>query len=388
MPNPDAFYTPPAIAATLINHATVENPRGWIADFAAGGGELLKAAHSRWPKASIAAFDVNKRVVGQLARWNPDWRVGAQDFFSDELASSLLSRIRGKVSVCVLNPPFSNRGAARTSVNLAAEKIRCSFGLAFIVRALPFLAPQGQLLCILPRGSLTSERDEEAWNVLDSRFSISILGSNSHTAFNGCTAHTIMARFSPRRRHVISVSNRTDRQRGFLPCRKVKLLRGGVSMCNSSIGNSAKRLPLIHTTELRDNTTDLAARTVSHYFHTVRGPGVLMPRVGNPSSTKICEYLVRRPIVLSDCVLFVRCQRSCDARIISRALLKHWEIVERQYGGTCARYITLRSLRRLLRKIGIRCDLSNPPKEMNEANGRNKKQSRRSSSALQSIPAK
>lgn len=349
----DSFYTPRFIAETLVNHARVSRVE-WICDFAAGAGELLKAARSRWPNANIAAFDINKHVVGQLKRWHRDWRIEAHDFFGDESASPLLNEIKGKVSLCVLNPPFSHRGAGRTDVKMDDACIRCSFGIAFIIRALRFLAPAGELLCILPQGSLQSQRDEQAWQELRRYYRVSILGSNSHTVFNGCTAHTVMARFGRRCTPARSAIKRPEKPVAFLCCGKVTVIRGGVSMCNSTIKNSDQPLPLVHTTDLRNNTVDLLARTVSHYLHSVHGPGVLIPRVGKPSSSKICKYLPRKPIVLSDCVLFVKCRHAADAKLISRELLQRWILVEHEYGGTCARYITLRALRGLLRKVGVR----------------------------------
>jgi hypothetical protein len=353
--NIDPFYTPKCIAEALVSHATVERPQGWIADFAAGAGDLLKAARSRWPNSRVAAFDLNGRVAGQLKRWHPDWHVEAFDFFSDPATSHFLKEITGKVALCFLNPPFSHRGAGRTNVNFENAQVRCSFGMAFVIRALSFLTSNAELLCILPEGSLRSQRDEQAWNELRSYYKIAILGANSHTAFNGCTAHTVMARFSRRRVRARSTKERREKPIAFLRCRKVTLIRGGVSMCNSSMTNLAPRLPLIHTSELRNNTVDVFVRTVSHYLHSVHGPGVLIPRVGKPSSRKICKYLLRKPIVLSDCVLFIKCRRVGDANLISRNLMQRWNLVEHEYGGTCARYITLRALRRLLWKIGVRC---------------------------------
>jgi hypothetical protein len=61
----DAHYTPPLIARELLSHAG-ELPQGLIADFAAGGGELLLQAAKRWQTREILACDISHSAVARL----------------------------------------------------------------------------------------------------------------------------------------------------------------------------------------------------------------------------------------------------------------------------------------------------------------------------------
>jgi hypothetical protein len=365
---PDRFYTPPPVAAALIEHAALTELTGWIADFAAGGGELLKAARARWRLARVAATDIDPRVVKSLRTSFPDWHVQRQDFFADKVEQgSLLSTIRGKVALVVLNPPFSHRGPSRAIVTLDGIELGCSLGLAFIIRALPYLAEDGELLSIVPRGSLHAQRDEQAWATLRARHAVTVVGTNSHKTFEGCTAYTVMVRFGVR-----TSTSRVRRpiQRIIMRrrCGAVRLIRGGVSMCDSVIKNVAPVLPLVHTTELRHGTVDVGKRVVANYLHTVCGPGVLIPRVGKPNIEKLCLLMQRKPIVLSDCVLFVKCQTNSAARTVLQYLTRRWSALEALYGGTCARYLTLRALATVLGDLGVHVQVM-PPKVQHKGVG-------------------
>ena len=108
----DAFYTPSHLAELMVSHVQYHEPKV-IADFAAGDGELLLTAHRRWPHASIIATDLDKRSIRIIRHRNPVWSVGCCDFLNERsrIRCSPLRDMIGTVSLVLLNPPFSYRGA-------------------------------------------------------------------------------------------------------------------------------------------------------------------------------------------------------------------------------------------------------------------------------------
>jgi hypothetical protein len=69
--------------------------------------------------------------------------------------------------------------------------------------------------------------------------------------------------------------------------------------------------------------------------------------------SKILPYFDEEPIVISDCVIALKCGTADKARVVKNSMVKNWETIERMYGGTCARYITVDSLRELLNGLGF-----------------------------------
>ena len=76
----------------------------------------------------------------------------------------------------------------------------------------------------------------------------------------------------------------------------------------------------------------------------VRGNGVLIPRVCNPNVEKLVVYDGREAI-LSDCVVLLQTQTKKEAQQLKRYLVKNWEEFTKIYTGTGARYVTMERLR-------------------------------------------
>src|SRR5438132_14120051 len=89
-----------------------------LADFAAGYGELLKVGESRWHGVKCIATDINRSVISKLRREESRWLSGNCDFLNPNSRKHcrVLSNALGKVSVVLLNPPFSCRGACHYEV--------------------------------------------------------------------------------------------------------------------------------------------------------------------------------------------------------------------------------------------------------------------------------
>lgn len=355
----DCIYSPPELAAKMIAKVKPKGAVSYIADFAAGNGELLKAACIRWPDSRIVATDINKSSVALLRRTKSAWQVGLCDFLNPKSRehSSILPDIKGKVSVALLNPPFSCRGNTRITVDFNGIEIKCSLALAFVLNSITFLAPDGQLVAVLPAGCLNSQRDILAWEAIRKVCRIEAVGENGDRTFSGWSPKTVIVRLT-----ILPVGHKTRRKdtsiNGSPNARRrniaVTIYRGKISMHTLNGYKARKRVPLIHSTEMEKTGLNLSRRYVSIKLKSISGPAVLVQRVGRPDVNKILPYLTKQPIALSDCVIGIKCKTVDDAQVIKSALVKNWEKLEQKYTGTCARYITLDSLCELLEGFGFK----------------------------------
>jgi len=354
----DCIYTPPELAAKMVAKVKNGETLSYIGDFAAGDGQLLKAAHEKWPQSTIIATDINKSSVALLRRTKPAWRVGLCDFLSPKSRaySSVLPEIEGKMSLVLLNPPFSCRGNTRILVDFNGVEIKCSLALAFVLTSITFLAPNGQIIAVLPAGCMKSQKDASAWEAIREVCRVEEVGENGHRTFVGWSPKTVIVRLtvqptgSKSKRKIVSSNN------GHMEGRRnitVSIFRGKISM-NTLNGSKAKKtVPLVHSTELKKTGVNLTSRKVGAKLKSISGPAVLIQRVGRPEVNKILPYFDEKPIALSDCVIGLQCETASHAQIVKSTLVENWQKIEQKYGGTCARYITINSLCELLRGFGF-----------------------------------
>lgn len=352
---PDKFFTPTRVARRLISFFRTTEIES-VADFAAGNGELLRAARERWPSVKCFATEIDQNCVSRLRRWHSDWSVGKCDFLSQSsrARSSVLNDLSAGLDLVLLNPPFSCRGNAHTSVELPESSLTCSTAMAFVLHSLDFLAEKGRLVAVLPSSCHRSQKDKAAWSYIEGRFDIRTVAKFGVRTFPNCAANTLIVRLQ----HLRNARKRTEgttRARTKSSLKDgVTIVRGCVPMHSARNGWAGDDYNLVHT-------TDMNRKNITHVEHQLRvkkrstvGPSVLIPRVGQPSKAKCVLYLGRKPLVLSDCVYALRCGSSADAHHLQRLLMDNWDIVSGFYGGTCAPYITVRGLLELLRHLGVR----------------------------------
>lgn len=358
MDNVDCIYSPPELAAKMIAKVKHGETLSYIGDFAAGDGQLLKAAHEEWPQSTIIATDINKSSVALLRRTKTAWQIGLCNFLSPKsrACSSVLPDIKGKMSLVLLNPPFSCRGNTRITVHFNGVEIKCSLALAFVLTSITFLAPNGQLVAVLPAGCLQSQKDTSAWEAIRKVCRIEEVGENGHRTFTGWSPKTVIVRLTmqiagnkSKRKKVSSNNGHSAKRRNIT----VSIFRGKISMNTLNGTKANKTVPLVHSTELGKTGLNLSSRKVDAKLKSISGPAVLIQRVGRPDVNKILPYFDEKPIALSDCVIGLKCETSSHAQIIKSIFVKNWERIERKYGGTCARYITINSLCELLRSFGV-----------------------------------
>jgi predicted RNA methylase len=152
MTDADRYETPPELVAKMI--CCVPDIRyQLIADFSVGDGTLLAAAAEKWPSSLLLGTDVDRRAVSRLRRKYPNWIVSRCDFLRRESRDrcQALRRFSSRLSLILLNPPFSGKGGTRWNCALHGKDFDCSQALAFALTSLSFLDSGGHLVAILPR---------------------------------------------------------------------------------------------------------------------------------------------------------------------------------------------------------------------------------------------
>lgn len=354
----DEFYTPVSLARDMVNAASGGLEVSSVADFAAGTGVLLEVAQAKWAPTRVIATDVSPHSLGLLREQHPDWIVGKCDFLNRRSRSaSRALRCSDAISLILLNPPFSSRGGTAVMVHSQAGSIQSSRALAFVLCALPYLTSEGEMVALLPAGTLNSQKDAAAWIWLRNKYSVDIVERYGRTAFSGAHARTVLIRLSSRRAA-------SDAQRTPLPLQSYKspvrvlLTRGNRQMhtLNLDVGTeTAKSDMLVHTTDLRGGTVLRTLRTIRRRAtdREVCGPAVLLPRVGKPDKDKVVILEQGRRALPSDCVYAICCRDLRGALSVRYRMRREWSRLEELYGGSCAPFLSMIALGTFLDSIGV-----------------------------------
>ena len=339
----DAIYTPPDLAEFVTAAVSLGAPSA-IADFAAGDGALLRSAAARWPAASLFGSDVDVQAVQTIKSLIPGCISVQHDFLAETGAGALGSRT---FDLILLNPPFSCRGNTRHTVDVNGVTHRASKALAFAARALRFLAPRGEIVAILPASVMVSERDAELRAALEDWGSVEQIGDIRRAAFKSHAVAVVVLRIS---RNRMAKSAREKPALVSLRPFSVELSRGSVSM--HEYVRAATGLRFIHTTDMREGTLLPSEKRAAAELRRMRGPAVLISRVGRPTKGKIV-LLPDGEAVLSDCVIAIQTFPSGRESELLELLVANWDTVKSAYGGSCAPYTTLKRLAAALLRLGI-----------------------------------
>lgn len=88
----------------------------------------------------------------------------------------------------------------------------------------------------------------------------------------------------------------------------------------------------------------------------MRGPAVLIPRVGRLSEGKVALFNAHKKVVISDCVIAIKTETFQLAVRLRRLLIANFEPFSRHWVGTGAPFITLARLREALLELGVEID--------------------------------
>lgn len=359
----DVHYTPDWMADQLASSidevlAGVANPL--VADYAAGDGSLLGAVGRRFDGCTLLATDIDRRVVRRLRSEHPTWHVGVCDLLStrSRARSRLVDSSALRPRAVVMNPPYSYRGAAAYTV---LGHVRASPAVACLIVALEQVSDGGTVSALLPAGCLTSQKDEGAWSVIRTVGSVSVVESYGRGSFPGVAAAVRLV--SVRSVNQLGVGGvlaelagepgvvegtRRSRDVGGV---RVGVHRGCVPMhMAETVEEGDGKLLLVHSTDLQRGELR-RSRWVESSRRVLRGPAVLVPRVGAPRPDKVVVVAEER-LVLSDCVFGITCDSLAVCQSLALSLQDCWDSVASRYVGSCAPYLTTRDLACLLRRMG------------------------------------
>jgi hypothetical protein len=352
----DQYFTPAEVAQRIIRSLDCKAP-GRVADFAAGEGSLLAAVRDRWPESMLYATDLDVGSVRRLRkRFKEIWARTCDFLEQHNHRGQLLHSLRGVLPLILLNPPFSSRGGTKFPVTIGGKQLSCSKALAFVAESVKYLSPDGTLIALLPSSCFTSDRDKEAIEALVERFQLSELRNVSGFLFTGCSVEVRCVSLRPRNQS-LRVNGHVVRQfRPKIIVSGVRIFRGRLSMCNVLPSRSLAAAHLVHTTDLRENTVRMSSVRVQEKFK-LRGPAVLIPRVGRPNKTKVALYSLRNAAVLSDCIIAIQAATIEETRVIFSRVQSRWSLIEKLYAGSCAKYLTLSKMRLALLQMGISAEI-------------------------------
>jgi len=344
----DQYYTPPGLAALLVNAAKVRAVK-LVADFAMGDGALLRAAEGRWPRARLFGTDINPVAELEAHGLKGNLEFTALDFLGEHDAFASVTSLKQSCDVILLNPPFTCRGNRRYPAIIGDETLYGSKALAFVCRALAYLKPRGEALAIVPASCATSERDRSLMTALRAHYTVDQIGEINRNAFEGCTVNVIIIRI--KRRSFFAPMRPVQAQKRLVPLKsfQARIMRGTMSVHETS--ETPGGLPVLHTADLRALNLSPQRWTLDDRRR-IQGTAVLIPRVGRPDQSKL--VLADLPhIVLSDCVIAIKTEPLGFEPELFRLLSSRWAELEALYGGSCAPYITVGQLQEFLLKSGV-----------------------------------
>ncbi|MBN8600341.1 MAG: N-6 DNA methylase [Planctomycetes bacterium] len=351
----DQFFTPKNLAFAAVRAAKIRKVQ-IVADFAAGHGDLLAAAIDRWPSCQIFANDIDPLCARTLRKLKSIHSVSCCDFLDERSrkASKILKSLLNACDIVLLNPPFSGRGSAACIAESRAGRIRCSRAFAFVLTAFDYLKMGGELIAILPPSCLSSSKDARCRDLIMSMASMTVIKRFSKSTFMGCSASTVVVRFKKSDNSTaITPPNMTISPKIGSRTLTVRLIRGCIPVHRALNGLAGTKFPFVHSTEIVGQKITCCDRYVDLGSRLVSSPSVLITRVGSQKTAKCAIYLGRRKLALSDCVIALECDSIEVADKVRRRLCDNWETVAASYEGTCAPYITIEGLVRLLRSLDI-----------------------------------
>lgn len=338
----DTFYTSVDLAEILIKYIGKRHINS-VVDFCVGGGELLRAAESKWNGIQCFGTDISEQAISSLRLLHPTWDIETCDFLREESRNSLEMLKNKKFDLILLNPPFTCKGSTFHKVVFENKSFNVSTAMLFLVEALKYMANDGEIFAILPISVAYSQKDRKIREYLIANYGFSILEERDKQSFKKCNPNIILASINSKEKIVEKNSSKYLNMK----MEGVSVFRGNLSMHEihsyKSNGNH-----LIHSTNLLNNLIEGLEHKVDRIQSEVTGPAVLMQRVGNPNIKKICIIPSGETYVLSDCVIAIKTSTQNDSIKLRDLLFKNWHNIKNLYKGTGAKYITVERLSKYL----------------------------------------
>lgn len=343
----DEYYTSDLLARKLVSYVRRKDVKK-VADFCIGGGELIVAALERWKRAKCYGVDISEEAIGLLKRKYPNWHLNVCDFTNEEERERTFLQ-HHSFDLILLNPPFTCRGSIINVILYKGKEYHVSTAMVFLAYSLRYLNATGCLFAIVPSGILYSQKDRKLWEAIYKDYQVVIHEENDFANFKECSPNIAL----------ISIKKgETKINHGMLShivCHNqynIELVRGKLSMFEVKCVNNGKQL--IHTTWLQDHQIIDGGVKTLHPFSIIKGPAVILPRVGSPNSGKVCLLNDKHEYVLSDCVFGIKVRNKKSAKALYKDILSDWDNFKQLYKGTGAKYLTIERLKHYLRIDEIR----------------------------------
>lgn len=332
----DSYYTSDAFAEVLtgfIDFSKIQT----VADVCVGGGNLLRAAQKR--KGDLLCFgtDINTNVIERLSDEHPDWTLGTCDFLDEDSRNKTF--LKGRCfDLILLNPPFTCKGSIISVILYKGKEYHVSTSMSFLINVLRYIKPEGELFAIMPISTIYSQKDREIWLEISKDFNIIVHRESEHEFFGECAPN--VAIISIRRG---KTPGPLFMQPQLLVPMEIEVIRGCKNM--HYMIQRPGEAQLIHTTSLQQNkiVEDLH---VSSDVLKVKGPGVLIPRVGLPRKDKICLMPSNKKCAISDCIILLKTRTASESKELKRLIMNDWENFSSLYKGTGAKYITIERVKK------------------------------------------
>ena len=339
----DSYYTPSSLADKLISFIK-PNKVTRAVDFCVGDGKLLKAVAKRYKHTLLYGTDISSEALEKLSNDCPNWYLGQCDFKIDESVNNVPFVKEGLFDLIVLNPPFTCKGSIVEYIVFEGETYRVSTAMLFLMRTLKYMAPSGGLYAILPISCVYSIKDRKAWEYLKKHYNACVLEEPNKVSFTSkCAPNIVLVYVGNYKVKGLKQVDTFD----FTSLPVKSIIRGCIRMQNLQLSNSKDAVPLIHTTNLRKGELVGLVNILPGHNVLVKGNGVVIPRVCNPSPDKIVLLNENTTYALSDCVIVIITEDIVNARKVKNSIVENWDDFVIIYKGTGAQYTTLERLEKL-----------------------------------------
>jgi methylase of polypeptide subunit release factors len=337
----DSHYTPTELADRLVSYIGKENVC-FIADFCVGEGELLRVAKKKWNSAKLFGNDISAKAIQLLKKNHLDWTLEKCDFLNQKSRDEKLI-FKNKFDVILLNPPFTCKGSTIHAINFDDIEFHASTAMAFFVEAIKYLQEDGVLYAILPQSTAYSNKDEKIRVYLREKYHFKILEELNNQSFEKCTPNIILVSINDDQ----SIDLNNTFKQIDVGIKHLQIQRGSISMYNIQECKKPS-VSLVHSTNIRDNKIVDLKYKVRNTISYIRGPALLIHRVGQPNVKKVCIISSKEAYALSDCVIGIKTRTMKDCKKLKEMITDYWNDFENLYKGTGAKYITIERLKYFL----------------------------------------
>jgi tRNA1(Val) A37 N6-methylase TrmN6 len=341
----DQYYTPEGVANTLLEQAGFENPNSCL-DPTCGSGNLLLAVTNIHRDAKCIGIDRDKRLIINLKKRRPEWILSVADLLKAN--SYLRTSAYSKYATCdalLLNPPFSQGKNKYVNINYQGQVLKGSVAMSYLLKSIEIFSPLQGAMVIAPESLMHSQLDEYARLLLSKDYEFKSICDLENKTFKGARVHAHVFRLQPRNNEIINTPFVTISKNII----KATIERGGIQVhiARNNSGLCMNPVPFVHTTSLNNvtnNNLDKCTKTSLSACGRVKGPVILIPRVGVPKKEYTKIICLSEEVQLSDCLFAIKDFGDNSLLELETRIHDSWDDFVKLYKGTGARYVTISKL--------------------------------------------